>query len=208
MKEGYYKFDPRYAGMWAVDEAALAELQREREKLFALKLIGAYAEGPYQGVGYGNLSVRSARGFIITATGTGRLERLAPQQYTEIVDFNLARNSVSYLAAVPGVTPSAESMTHGVLYRAAPAIRAVVHVHHLGLWKALRDVFPTSAPSIEYGTPEMGREMERLLRETDLPLRKLLVMGGHEEGIITIGDSPADATQILLGEFARRGFSP
>jgi hypothetical protein len=49
----------------------------------------------------------------------------------------------------------------------------------------------------------MGRDMARLLRETDLPRRKLLVMGGHEEGIITFGNSPAEATQILLKEYAR-----
>ena len=35
-------------------------------------------------------------------------------------------------------------LPHAAVYRAEPAARCAFHVHHAGLWEALRDVAPTT----------------------------------------------------------------
>jgi len=200
-KEGYFKFTPHFVETVVFQPFLLTELNRWREQLFALKLIGMYQEGELKGVGYGNISVRSPGGFIITATRTGGLEQLGPQHYTEIVRVGLERNTVDFRAESPLTTPSAECMTHAAFYQADPAIGAVIHVHHLDFWRRLLDKVPTTAPDVAYGTPEMAREIVRLYRETDLSRRKLAVMAGHEEGVISFGHDLDEAGMVLLGSF-------
>ncbi len=197
-KEGYYKFTPFYVGNVVFQLAILAELNRWREKLFALQLIGMYAEGELKGIGYGNISVRTGEGFVITATRTGGLEKLSSQHYTEIMRVDLARNAVDFRAEKQDTTPSAECMTHAAFYQADPAIGAVIHVHHLDFWKQLLNTIPTTAPDVAYGTPEMALEILRLYRMSDLPQRKLAVMAGHEEGVISFGRDLDEAGTILL----------
>jgi len=201
-KEGYFKFSPRFVDVVDFKPSVLAELNRWREKLFALQLIGMYRDGELKGVGYGNISVRSPRGFIITATRTGGLEKLGPQHYTEIMRVDLGRNTVDFRAQTPATTPSAECMTHAAFYQADPAIGAVIHVHHLDFWKRLLNTVPTTVLEVAYGTPEMALEIMRLYRETDLPHRKLAAMAGHEEGVISIGRDLDEAGTVLLEEWA------
>jgi ribulose-5-phosphate 4-epimerase/fuculose-1-phosphate aldolase len=197
-KEGYFKFSPHFVEAIAFQPSILAALNRWRERLFALQLIGMYQEGELKGIGYGNISTRSAGGFIITATRTGGLEHLGPQHYTEIVKVDLERNAVDFRAESSLTTPSAECMTHAAFYQADPAIGAVIHVHHLDFWRRLLNTVPTTAPDVAYGTPEMAREILRLYRETDLPQRKLAAMAGHEEGVISFGRDLDEAGTVLL----------
>jgi L-ribulose-5-phosphate 4-epimerase len=205
-KEGYFKFTPEYVGELGPADVWVDTINQWRDKLYDLRLIGMYTEGDLKGVGYGNISIRTAAGFLITATRTGGLPRLGRQHYTEIVGVDLDSNSVEYRAASLAVTPSAESMTHGMFYLADPQIQAVIHIHHLEFWQRRLKVFPATAMNVEYGTPDMGREILRLYRESDLPSRKIAVMGGHEEGIVSFGADLNEAGTILLDEFRRAGF--
>ena len=200
-KEGYYKFNPHCVGGVAFDPLWLADLNRWRDRLFALKLVGMYTAGELNGVGYGNVSVRTPGGFVITATRTGGLAKLAPEHYTEIVRVDVARNEVDFRATVATTTPSSECMTHAMFYQADPAVGAVIHVHHLDFWRRLLNRVPTTAPEVEYGTPEMANEILRLYRETDLPRRKLAAMAGHEEGVISFGRDLDEAGSVLLEAF-------
>ena len=197
-KEGYFKFDPRFAGKVEFPEDVLADLNRWRARLFALRLIGMYQEGELKGVGYGNLSVRTPGGFVITATRTGGLASLRAEHYTEIVKVDVDRNAVEFKAVSEKTTPSSECMTHAMFYEADPAVGAVIHVHDLPFWQRLLGQVPTTAREVEYGTPGMAREIIRLYRESDLPRRKLAAMGGHEEGVISFGCDLDEAGQILL----------
>ena len=197
-REGYFKFTPHFVGEFVFQPSILDELNRWRERLFAIQLIGMYREGELKGVGYGNISVRTAGGFVITATRTGGLEKLGPQHYTEIVGVDLERNTVEFRAESPAITPSAECMTHAAFYQAAPSIGAVIHVHQLDFWRRLLNHVPTTAPEVAYGTTEMAHEFIRLYRETDLPSRKLAAMAGHEEGIISFGRDLDEAGNVLL----------
>lgn len=200
-KEGYYKFTPRFVEAVEFDEECLADLNRWRARLFDLKLVGMYQKGELKGVGYGNISVRSPSGFVITATRTGGLATLAPEHFTEIVQVDLARNAVDFRATGPATTPSSECMTHAMFYQADPAVGAVIHVHHLEFWKRLLNQVPTTAPDVEYGTPAMANEILRLYHGTDLPRRKLAAMAGHEEGVISFGRDLDEAGSVLLDAF-------
>ena len=58
--------------------------------------------------------------------------------------------------------------------------------------------FPTTAAAVAYGTPLMAAEMRRLYETSELPRLKILIMAGHEEGLITFGATLAEAEQVLL----------
>jgi ribulose-5-phosphate 4-epimerase/fuculose-1-phosphate aldolase/GNAT superfamily N-acetyltransferase len=203
--EGYFKFEPRFVATVDIAEADIARLNHWRERMVALGLIGAYPSGPYRGAGYGNISERTPHGFLVSATRTGGLPHLGTEHYCEILGFDLARNTVDFGARSPATTPSSECMTHGAFYQADPSIGAVIHVHHRALWERLLDLFPTTGRQVEYGTPEMGGEILRLYRESDLAGRKVAVMGGHEEGIIGFGRDLDEAGAVLLAEVAALG---
>jgi L-ribulose-5-phosphate 4-epimerase len=198
VKEGYYKFNPQQVGKVAHDPELLGSLNLWRDRLYELGLIGMYASGELKGVGYGNISARTSGGFLITATRTGSLVRLGAEHYTEIVGVDVDRNTVQFKAAAEGATPSAECMTHAMFYQADESVGAVIHVHHLEFWKRLLGRVPTTAAGVEYGTPDMAREIVRLYRTSDLPVRKLAVMAGHEEGVISIGRTLDEAGAVLL----------
>jgi hypothetical protein len=72
------------------------------------------------------------------------------------------------------------------------------------LWRRRRVLsIPETDPSVPYGTPEMALEVGRLYRETVLPERQILAMGGHEDGILVLGRNPEEAGGVLLSWLAR-----
>ena len=62
----------------------------------------------------------------------------------------------------------------------------------------LLELVPSTSKDVEFGTPEMAREIIRLFRETDVLEKKILVMGGHKDGIITFGKDLDEAGGYLL----------
>lgn len=191
--EGYVKFDCSLEQGPSPDWSIIQQLNRWREKLYKMKLIGAYPDG----IGFGNLSLRSGADdrFVISGTATGNLSALSADHYTEVVDFDISRN---YLTCRGHIRASSESMTHGSLYLLNGDTRAVIHVHHQALWDRLLNQVPTTRPSVAYGTPAMAAEMDRLYQESDLPKEKIVVMGGHREGIVTFGETLDLAGALLM----------
>ena len=57
---------------------------------------------------------------------------------------------------------------------------------------------PTSSPDVPYGTPQMAKEIFRLFDEENLGVEKILVMAGHEDGIICFGKDLDETVNILL----------
>ncbi len=49
----------------------------------------------------------------------------------------------------------------------------------------------------------MAEEVIRLFKETDVKKKKILVMPGHEEGVISFGKNLKEAGQILLEFFEK-----
>ena len=89
-------------------------------------------------------------------------------------------------------------MSHAAVYQDCPWVTAVIHVHHLGLWKALLHQVPTTDKNAPYGSPEMVAAIHKLMRETALKEQQIFVMEGHEEGIFSLGRSLKEAFEVLL----------
>ena len=167
----------------------LGEVNSWRSILHGLELIGQHP-GRYQGYGYGNISCRGpdhpAR-FIISASQTGGIARLANRHYSLIEGWDIKHNRVSASGELP---PSSEALTHAMIYDTLPDCRCVMHVHNPRLWHyGLRQGLPQTADSTEYGTLEMALEVRQLLSDPTTLKCGLLFMAGHEDGLLSFGDS-------------------
>jgi len=191
----YVKFTYQRARIDLAPFSGLSELNSCRRKLLDQHLLGLDSNG----VGFGNLSVRdgATRNFYVTGSATGGLPELTPADCVRVVEYDFARNCVSYEGAA---IPSSESLTHAAIYESDPAVSAVIHCHESALWRNLLDRVPTSSKAVVYGTPEMAYEIARLFDTTDLRSREILVMGGHESGIVTFGKNLEDAFEVLMRE--------
>ncbi len=191
--EGVIKFECRWQEAPPLAMADLSEIISVRNELFTRGLIGVYPDG----IGYGNLSVRSkpAPGFIISGTQTGPLSQAGTEHFTHVTAYNVAANRIECRGPLKA---SSESLTHAMIYETFPEIHAVIHVHSPALWKKLMHRVPTTSAEIPYGTPQMAQEIKRLAAETRLAQEGILVMAGHEDGVITMGKDLASARQILL----------
>jgi L-ribulose-5-phosphate 4-epimerase len=192
-EEGVIKFNCRWIESDPPPPDSIAELNRWRDRLYHLRLIGSTPDG----IGYGNMSIRSGKEFIITGSGTGVLPKLRPEHYTRVTEYDFVANS---LTTTGPIKASSESLTHAALYECDASINAVIHVHHLELWEKLLKLYPSTDASVPYGTPGMASEIKRLFNQTALPQR-IFAMGGHEEGIISFGRSITDAANVLLEQF-------
>ena len=115
-----------------IGDRELREMNAWRDILVDLNLIGAYTDG----VGYGNISVRSGSDglFIITGSGTGKQKQLKRQGYSLITSYSLSQNN---LHCKGPVIASSESLSHAAIYETDPEVNAVIHVHHADYWKEL-----------------------------------------------------------------------
>ena len=190
--EGYIKFNCTWIEEELPDKNIIDELNNWRQKLYNKQLIGAYTDG----IGYGNISCRLADdSFLITGTATGNISRLTDMHYTRVSGFDIANNAVTCRGPIKA---SSESLTHAIIYASLPDVNAVVHIHNHQLWQKLLNKVPTTSPEVAYGTPEMAFEIKRLLKSTDANDEKILVMAGHEDGLIAFGgDLKATANKFL-----------
>jgi ribulose-5-phosphate 4-epimerase/fuculose-1-phosphate aldolase len=195
--EGYIKFVNKWDKTGPIiSDSDLEKLNAWREILFNLGMVGADSEG----IGFGNLSIRkSGTGhFYITGSATGSLKDLGPDHYCLVTGFNLDENT---LACTGPIKASSESMSHAAIYSEFPGAGAVIHVHHNMFWKNLVNRIPTTAKDVEYGTPEMAREIIRLLNEPGTLEGRIIIMGGHRDGIIVFGKDMDDAGRYLLSYY-------
>jgi L-ribulose-5-phosphate 4-epimerase len=192
-ENGYIKYNCKWIKSGPLSESEIKNLNRWRTRLYDLKLIGAYENG----IGYGNLSLRigDSNQFIITGSNTGQLAQLNNNHYTRVLTHDINNNK---LTCEGPIKASSESLTHAAIYAAKPGVNGVIHVHSLSLWQKLIDKVPTTSREVEYGTPEMAAEMTRLLSEAPVDDKGIMVMGGHEEGIITFGTTVDEAGGMVL----------
>ena len=196
--EGAIKYQCDWEQTASVQPSDIIELNRYRNALHRLNLIGQYPNG----IGFGNISQRiplrssaSTPPFIISGTQTAHLPTLNADSYALVTAFNPAQNCLTCQGLRKA---SSESMTHGVIYAQAPSINAIIHVHNRQLWQQLLNQVPTTGGDIPYGTPEMAIETQRLFQESDLPRTKIFAMAGHEEGIVTFGENLQMAYRTLI----------
>lgn len=194
--EGYIKYQCNWIKSESIDLNRIAELNKWRNKLYQLGLIGEYDNG----IGFGNISIRDSQSkqFIISGTQTGNLPTLKEQHYTTVTHFDLEQNSLTCYGPIKA---SSESLTHATLYQVDPEVNAIIHVHNLELWQKLMYKVPTTKKNVSYGTPEMAKEIIRLFKQDNLIDTKILVMSGHEEGVISFGKNIEEAANILLDKY-------
>lgn len=192
--EGYLKYDSDWTPGDAADADLTGLLNRWRRPLFDAGLIGHYDD---IGVGYGNLSVRTAGHgcFVISGTQTGQQADTDGRHYALVTDYDIEGNRVSSTGPVQA---SSESLTHAAIYDLDESIGAVVHVHSRRLWDQLKNQVPTTGSDVSYGTPEMAREFTRLYRDQEFAGQGIAVMAGHEEGIVSIGAKLEQAATRIL----------
>ena len=192
MDEGYIKFNCNWILSNDIPLDKVAELNMWREIMYDKGWIGLYPDG----IGFGNISMRcNEKTFLISGTATGGLPTLTKSHYSLVTNYDLSTNTVTCMGPVKA---SSESLTHALIYECSAATNAVIHIHNLDLWNRLLHHAPTSSENISYGTPEMANEIKRSFAETALREEKIIVMGGHQEGIISFGRDLEEAGSILI----------
>ena len=193
-QEGFIKFNCHLI----IDEIEIPPglfnpLNHWRNVLWGKALIGRYPDG----IGYGNISVRlpGSDQFYISGTATGGIPKLDQSHYSLVERCNPELNA---LWCRGQIRASAESMSHSAIYTANPDAVAVVHVHNHLLWNKYLGLLPTTSSAVEYGTPAMAGEISRILSLPDTLNKKVIVMGGHEEGIIAFGKTVEEAALVIL----------
>lgn len=193
MDEGYIKYFCNWIKDKPINPEKLLDINHWRNKLYQLGLIGEYENG----IGFGNISIRgkNTTEFIITGTHTGNIDILTEEHFTNVTNFNWQKN---WVTCVGPIQASSESLSHGAIYLTNPEVNAIIHVHHRKMWENLLNKIPTTDKNCPYGTPEMAQDLIRLSQENELKKLQILVMGGHEEGIISFGKTLEEAGNILL----------
>ncbi len=170
-----------------------APLNYWRNELWLKSLIGAY----HDGIGYGNISARVPKShqFYISGTATGGIPELEQFHYPLVERCETAFNALWCRGLIKA---SSESMSHAAIYSANHEVGAVVHIHSRKLWDKYVDILPTTSSDVQYGTPEMAYEIGRILAHSHTLEKKIIVMGGHEEGIMSFGKTVEEAALAVL----------
>jgi L-ribulose-5-phosphate 4-epimerase len=199
--EGVTKYTCHFSKAEAPAMGAVSELIACRDRLFEKNLIGVYPDG----IGFGNVSIRigDTKNFYITGTQTGHKPLLEPDDISHVTAYDIDRNEVYCTGQVAA---SSESMTHAAIYELDASIAVVVHVHHAELWQRGQGTQPTTRREVPYGTPAMAYEIARLHKKSDLSTRKILIMAGHDEGVICFGATFAEAERTFAEVLKKSDF--
>lgn len=181
----------------------LLELNAWRE---IFRLLGLLGQDPtrYGGFAFGNLSRRlpgqDRAAYLISGTQTGLLQTLQPSHYATVHQCNPAEN---LLKASGQIRPSSEALSHGALYQSNPEVLWVMHLHSPVIFNhRVPLALPCTDPTADYGTPEMAAEIQKLARALDHSGTGLLVMAGHQDGIIAYGPTAAETGRLVVETLA------
>jgi hypothetical protein len=199
-EEGVIKFKLEHCAADPLPPTDLAALRAWHRICHRLGLLGR-EPGRYAGFAYGNLSRRAASGFIISGTQTAGNPDLGPGDYAEVHGWDVDANRV--ISRGP-CRPSSESITHGMIYEAAPA-NFIVHAHSPEIWSSAGPLgLAATGAEVAYGTPEMALAVRRLFETGELaPEQGLFVMLGHEDGVVSYGTGAETAGALMVTALAR-----
>lgn len=194
--EGYIKYSCEWEKKAIIiPGSAFDSINSWRKKLFDLELIGVYDSG----VGFGNISLKNTNSsFFISGSATGKKINLKVSDYAIVSDWNYKQNRLK----CTGLTKaSSESLSHAAVYESDNSIGAVIHVHSAKLWKKYLNILPTTDKQIQYGTPEMASAIHCIMKSETNCEKGILIMGGHEQGILSFGRNLDEAGEIILHYF-------
>jgi L-ribulose-5-phosphate 4-epimerase len=192
-REGVTKFDVTHTHAACVG-APIAAFASARARMTALCVVGADPTR-YDGVGFGNLSVRAPRGgFWITGTQTGHVASFGTAHVCLVDHATPAQNAVHSRGPC---RPSSEAMTHAVVYACLPEVGAVIHGHDSVLWAS--GMLPATPAHVQYGTPEMADAVRALVTRTSV---RAFAMAGHEDGVVVM-DATLEAAAARFERISR-----
>ncbi|MDT8444034.1 MAG: class II aldolase/adducin family protein [Desulfuromonadales bacterium] len=202
-REGVIKFQLDFQEGPTPPEELLLELNAWREIFRRLGLLGQ-DPARYDGYGFGNLSRRlpgqDNSAFLISGTQTGPLQKLLPRHYATVEQCLPAANQ---LRASGQIQPSSEALSHASLYQSNSAILWVMHLHSPDIFNCrTRLKLPCTDPSAAHGTPAMAAEIQRLATLPQQAGASLLVMTGHQDGILAYGPSAAETGLLVVETLA------
>ena len=120
------------------------------------------------------------------------------EHYSFVESFNINKNFVNCTGPIKA---SSESLTHGAIYVSDSRISGIIHIHHQGMWEWALDRFPTSGKEFSFGTPEIAIEISRLLPDPEIIENGIIVMGGHESGLLFFGSDIEEAGRLTINTF-------
>jgi len=206
-KEGVIKYDINYVESTAQDFQGLSELNAWRKIFFLLNFIGQDPQR-YDGLGYGNVSCRLTTDtnnlnnddYIISGTQTGHLPDLDNSHYTLVIHCDISQNLIS---ATGPIKPSSEALTHGAIYQADKDTRFVFHVHSPIIWEKTKQLnIIQTRENVLYGTPEMAKELTRLMSGASSAQDHIICMTEHRDGIISYGKTAEEAGLVLIAYYS------
>ncbi|MEE9189272.1 MAG: class II aldolase/adducin family protein, partial [Candidatus Neomarinimicrobiota bacterium] len=141
----------------------------------------------------GNLSFRTADGFVITAAAAN-LAEIREEDFVEvkIVDVDQKRIYVK-----GSKEPSSESFIHDEVYQQSPPVQAIFHGHSdlmLAHYRALK--LPVTKNEQPYGTIALMNEVLEALKD-----KNIIIMKNH--GFIALGKTMDEVGQLIM-EYHRR----
>ena len=149
----------------------------------------------------GNLSFRTKRGFIITATGF-TLGLAKKENLVEVLKIEIEHTqTVLYLRGE--VVPSKESILHSGIYQSRPKMNAVFHIHdQLVIELADELKLPCTQGEQPRGSYELAEEVNRVLGLAEDT--KYLVLRNH--GIVAMGETLEEAGRLVedMSRMARK----
>jgi hypothetical protein len=210
MREGVIRFtaDHRHLPLGADAVAVAARLAAWRRVLRGLCVVGQ-DPGRYGGYGYGNLSARLApfptppgrRRFLVTGTQTSGKPAVTAADFALVATYDTSANRVESRGET---LPSSEAMTHGGLYDLSSEVRAVFHAHSPELWHRADELgLPVTSPGAAEGTAALADEIRRLRPGWVLAACGLVVLGGHQDGVVAFGKSEEEAGGRLVAALTR-----
>ena len=206
VQEGVIKFKLKFEPGPAPPVAWLHDLVKWRTIFWQRGVMGI-DPARYGGVGFGNVSRRlprdAGRGFVVSASQSAEHASVTAEQFVLITDWDIEGNRITAHGCAP---PSSESLTHAMVYELNHQIGYVFHVHAPTLWRAAAALhMPTTAREVEYGTPAMAREVNRLFSGKTKPAHGVFAMGGHEDGVVSFAADAESAGGALLDLLQRVG---
>ena len=191
--EGYIKFKCKWDNAPLVPGTVSHDLIECRIEMYKRGFIGEYSE---LGIGYGNVSHRGniPLEFVISGTQTGHLVALESQHFSLVRNYDIEKNQVHCTGLVKA---SSESLTHAAVYDGNDQVNFVIHIHNMKLWQSLMNQVDTTNKNTPYGTPKMANEVRAMVKSN--PKNSgIIVMAGHEEGIIGYGRNRKEAEDAIL----------
>ena len=153
----------------------------------------------------GNLSFRTKRGFIITATGI-ELGAVEKANLVEVLGVEIEEGQI-LVYAKGRMVPSKESVLHSEIYDLRPEINAIFHTHDQLVVELADELkLPCTEGEQARGSYELVKEAQRMLRLMEDA--RYLVLRNH--GVIAMGETMevagnlAEKMNRMARDFAQR----